>query len=247
MFDVAKPTLAVWKLASCDGCQLQLLHGDDVLTLAERFSVAFFPELTPRRQEGPWDVALVEGSVSTPADQEKIRDIRRSSRLLVAMGTCATAGGVQALRGREDLRSVVYPRPSALDVLQSSDPLSAHVQVDVDIPGCPVDQAQLYHALAQLAAGRRPRPVSHSVCLDCKRAGVGCLAVTRGELCLGPVTRGGCGAVCPRQGRGCDGCFGLAPGARPERLWALRGARRADAARRLAVFQPPRLGKEAER
>jgi coenzyme F420-reducing hydrogenase gamma subunit len=207
-----RPTLAVWKFASCDGCQLTLLNcEDELLAVAERVQVAYFPEATRAVVEGPYDVSLVEGSITTPSDAERIQQVRASSRVLVTIGACATAGGIQALRNFADVSeflSVVYAHPAYVATLDRSTPISAHVTVDFQLRGCPIDKNQLLEVLAALLQGRRPRIPSYSVCVECKRRGTVCVAVAHGTPCLGPVTQAGCGALCPSFHRGCYGCFG---------------------------------------
>ena len=220
----AAPTLAVWKFASCDGCQLSVLDcEDELLTLADRFRIARFPEATSAAVDGPYDISLVEGSISTPADLRRIAEIRAQSRLLVTIGACATAGGIQALRDRADLAawtSAVYPHPEYLDLLARSTPIADHVPVDLEVPGCPVDRSQLLAVLAALLDRHVPHLPTTCVCVECKATGANCVLVAHGAPCLGPVTRGGCGALCPNVHRGCYGCF--VPMESPK-LGALRG------------------------
>jgi sulfhydrogenase subunit delta len=206
------PKLAVWKFASCDGCQLSLLDcEDELLAVAEAVQIAYFPEATRAVVRGPYDLSLVEGSITTPHDAERIQQIRRSSKRLVTIGACATAGGIQALRNTRDvaeLASVVYARPDYLDVLERSTPIRAHVTVEAELRGCPVDKAMLLEAVAAVLHDRKPRIPLSSVCSECKRQGLVCVAVATRAACLGPVTQAGCGALCPAYGRGCFGCFG---------------------------------------
>jgi len=206
------PTLAVWKLASCDGCQLRLLdREDELLALAGAVRVAHFKELSRAVVDGPYDLSLVEGSVTTPDDVERIRAVRRASRRLIAIGACATAGGIQALRNYAaagEYPGTVYARPDYIRSLDRSTPVAAHVTVDFELHGCPIDGDQLLEVITATLAGRRPVVAGHSVCEQCKwRANV-CVLVAEGAPCLGPVTRAGCGALCPALGRGCYGCFG---------------------------------------
>jgi coenzyme F420-reducing hydrogenase gamma subunit len=206
------PRLAVWKLASCDGCQLTLLDcEDELLTLAGRVEIAHFLEASSTLLPGPYDLSLVEGSVSTAADAERVQHIRAESRHLVTIGACATAGGIQALRNfadAEEFRRTVYARPDYIDTLATSTPVSAHVDVDFELRGCPIDRGQLLEVITAFLAGRKPGIPSHSVCFECKRRGTVCVTVAHGTPCLGPVTHAGCGALCPAYGRGCYGCFG---------------------------------------
>ncbi len=207
-----RPTLAVWKFASCDGCQLTLLNcEDELIPLAGEVEIAYFPEATRAVVEGPYDVSLVEGSVTTPGDVERIQRVREVSRRLVTIGACATSGGVQALRNFADVaefRSIVYAHPEYLATLDRSTPIAAHVRVDLELRGCPVDRRQLLEVLAAEIQGRAARVPRHSVCVECKRRGTVCVAVASGTPCLGPVTQAGCGALCPTYARGCYGCFG---------------------------------------
>lgn len=223
------PSLAVWKFASCDGCQLALLDcEDELLALAQRVRIAHFLEATSAVADGPYDISLVEGSVTTPADLSRILRIREQSRVLVAIGACATAGGIQALRNLGDVAefaAVVYARPDYLATLDTSTPISAQVPVDYELRGCPIDRGQLLELLGALLAGRAPRLPRYSVCEQCKARGTPCVLVTGRQPCLGPVTQVGCGAICPAYGRGCYGCFGPAEGADPAALApALRAA-----------------------
>jgi sulfhydrogenase subunit delta len=207
-----RPRVAVFKLASCDGCQLQLLDAEDaLLELVEAVDIVHFREARNRSEPGPYDVTLVEGSVSSPEQVEEIKEIRAMSRFLVTIGACATSGGIQALRNwmvDGQASRAVYPRPEYVSSLPTSTPVSDHVRVDFELPGCPVDRGQLLGTLAALLAGTVPRLSTSSVCVECKRRGYVCVLVAKGEPCLGPVTRTGCGALCPAFGRACYGCFG---------------------------------------
>ena len=207
------PKLAVWKLASCDGCQLTLLDcEDELLAVAGAVEIAHFAEAGLESVvEGPYDVSLVEGSVTTERDARRIAEIRAASKFLVCIGACATAGGIQALRNFGDVAeftSVVYARPEYISTLATSTPVADHVTVDFELRGCPIDRRQLLELLTALLTGRKPQIPSHSVCYDCKLRGTSCVMVSRGVPCLGPVTQAGCGAICPAFGRGCYGCFG---------------------------------------
>jgi sulfhydrogenase subunit delta len=207
-----KPTLAVWKFASCDGCQLTVLNlEDELLELAGEVDIAYFLEASSATVDGPYDLSLVEGSITTPSDAERIQQVRASSRALVTIGACATAGGIQALRNWGDVSefsAVVYAQPDYIATLATSTPIAAHVPVDFELRGCPIDKGQLLEVVSALLNERRPRVRSHSVCIECKRRGTVCVMVAHGTPCLGPVTHAGCGALCPSYDRGCYGCFG---------------------------------------
>ena len=207
-----KPKLAVWKFASCDGCQLSLLDcEDELLALAGEIDIAYFVEATSGNVEGPYDLSLVEGSITTEHDAERIQRVRSASRVLVTIGACATAGGIQALRNFGDVReftSAVYASPEFISTLATSTPISGHVPVDFELHGCPINKRQLLEVVSAFLHGRRPGIPSTSVCTECKRRGTVCVMVAHGTPCLGPVTHAGCGALCPAYDRGCYGCFG---------------------------------------
>jgi coenzyme F420-reducing hydrogenase gamma subunit len=207
-----KPKLAVWKFASCVGCQLSVLScEDELLTLAGQIEIAYFLEASSAVVKGPYDLSLVEGSITTPHDAERIQKVRRASRSLVTIRACATAGGIQALRNFRDVKefiSIVYARPEYISTLEKSTAIAAHVKVDFELRGCPINKNQLVDVINAFIHGRAPSVPPHSVCLDCKRKGVVCVMVARGVPCMGPVTHTGCGVLCPSYARGCYGCFG---------------------------------------
>jgi len=207
-----KPKVAVYKFSSCDGCQLSLLNmEDELLDLAGAIDIAYFLEATRTVKPGPYDIGLVEGSITTPHELERIQSVREECKFLIALGTCATAGGIQALRNftkTEDLAWAVYAHPDYLHYLETATPIAEHVKVDLEIWGCPVNKYMMAEAIAALLQNRRPNFPQHSVCMECKHSGTVCVLVAHGTPCLGPATQAGCGAICPSNGRGCYGCFG---------------------------------------
>ncbi len=217
-----KPRLAVFKFASCDGCQLSLLDAEDeLLALCELVELANFAEASSDLGAGPYDVALVEGSITTAEDAERIKRVRRESAYLITIGACATAGGIQALRNWgqiDEWVAAVYPSPAFINTLATSTPIADHVHVDFELHGCPINQHQLIEVLVAVVEGRRPRIAKHSVCLDCKRQGNVCHVVASAIPCLGPITQSGCGALCPTFNRGCYGCYGPSHQANPAPL-----------------------------
>jgi len=220
----ARPRLAVYKFASCDGCQLALLNlEEELLSLAGAVEIAYFLEASSATLPGPYDVALVEGSVTTPEDAERIRAIRKDAKYLVTIGACATTGGIQALRNWVDVEEFirhVYATPEYIHTLKTSTPISQHVAVDYELNGCPINKVQALEVLTALVQGRTPHLPSHSVCMECKRRGTVCITVAQGIACLGPVTHAGCGAICPAFNRGCYGCFGPMENPNPDSLAA---------------------------
>lgn len=237
-----KPRLAVFKFASCDGCQLSILDlEDELLALAGEIEIAHFAEASRSMKRGPYDLTLVEGSITTPHDLERIKELRRVSKALVTIGACATAGGIQALRNGKDVKefmSAVYAQPSYIETLATSTPIAAHVPVDFELRGCPIDRRQLLDVITAFLTGRRPNVLGHTVCLECKIAGNVCVLVL-GTPCLGPVTHSGCGALCPAHTRGCYGCFG--PSETPNttslsKKWQSLGASETEIARAFKTF-----------
>jgi sulfhydrogenase subunit delta len=207
-----KPKLAVWKFASCDGCQLSLLDcEDELLAVTDQVEIANFAEASRAVVKGPYDLSLVEGSITTAHDAERIHQIRRASKFLITIGACATAGGIQALRNFKDVRdftSLVYATPQYIQTLNKSTPIVDHVRVDFELHGCPINKNQLVEVLSAFLNGRKPNTPPYSVCVECKRRGTVCVMVAHGTPCLGPVTHAGCGAICPCYNRGCYGCYG---------------------------------------
>jgi coenzyme F420-reducing hydrogenase gamma subunit len=242
MEDRLKPRLAVWKFASCDGCQLSLLDcEDELLTLAGAVKIANFLEASSTVEGGPYDLSLVEGSITTAHDAERILEVRRQSRHLVTIGACATHGGIQALRNFADVHefvAAVYASPEYISTLATSTPISAHVPVDFELQGCPINKTQLLEVISAFLVGRKPAVAAHSVCIECKQSGTVCVMV-QGTPCLGPITHAGCGAICPGCRRGCYGCYG--PMETPNtpalaREWRLLGATPRDITRALLTF-----------
>jgi coenzyme F420-reducing hydrogenase gamma subunit len=240
---MSRPTVAVWKFSSCDGCQLTILDcEDELLAIAAALDIRLFLEAGPADDLDHYDISLVEGSITTAHDAERIVDVRARSGLLITIGACATAGGVQALRNSADVGeyvTTVYARPEWISTLATSTPIADHVKVDHELRGCPVSKRELLETITALLAGRRLPVTGHSVCIECKQAGNPCLLVSAGTPCLGPVTHAGCGALCPSFHRGCFGCFGPSESADVEALraaWAASGIADAVLVRSLCTF-----------
>ncbi len=209
---IIKPKVAVFKFASCDGCQLSLLDAEDeLLTVAGAIDLAFFPEASRRMLKGPYDIGIVEGSITTPHDVEKIREVRKLCNVLITIGACATAGGIQALRNWKNVEEyiqIVYASPEYISTLDKSMPISSFVKVDFELRGCPINKNQLIEVINAFLNKRKPNINSNSVCVECKLKGNTCVMVASGIPCMGGVTHAGCGAICPTYNRGCYGCFG---------------------------------------
>ncbi|NIR48217.1 oxidoreductase [candidate division KSB1 bacterium] len=241
--DKRNPKLAVWKFASCDGCQLSLLDcEDELLAIAGAVEIANFPEASRAIVKAPYDLSLVEGSITTPHDEQRIHQVRKVSKVLVTIGACATAGGIQALRNFKDVHdfvSIVYASPDYISTLKNSTPIDEHVFVDFELRGCPISKQQLLEVVSAFLNGRKPNIPTYSLCVDCKRKGVACVMVAQGTPCMGPVTQTGCGVLCPSYNRGCYGCFG--PMENPDtralsEWWTKLGVKDEDIIRSLRTF-----------
>jgi len=217
-----RPRIGVFKFTSCDGCQLSILNLEqELLDLIGLFQVAYFREATDRPLRGHLDIALVEGSVSTERQRSHVIEIRERTQYLVTIGACATSGGLQALRNWaniEEYKKAVYPSPGMIETLPCSTPVSDHVYVDYELWGCPVSSDELSETLGSFLLDRRPGMPAYSLCMECKSKGIPCLLVAKSEPCLGPVTRAGCGVICPALKRPCYGCFGPKEGANIDSL-----------------------------
>ncbi len=240
-----KPSLAVWKFSSCDGCQLSILDcEDELLALAGAIDIANFPEASRAVYPGPYDVSLVEGSVTTPEDRERLQDIRKQSKYLIAIGACAVSGGIQALKNLKDVDefiSIVYANPEYISTLETSTSIAEHIPVDLELRGCPINKAQLIAVLTAVLHGKQPHLSPHSVCIECKLNGNPCLTVAHGTPCLGPVTHAGCDALCPSFNRGCFGCYGPKESANSDsivQLWQQMGVPDAQIERTINHIHP---------
>lgn len=211
-----KVTVAIHKLTSCSGCQLAFINqGMALLDLLNYVEIRHFIEGGINNPDCPVDVAFVEGSISTPHDLERIKSVREQSKLIVTLGACATSGGVQALRNiaalygsAQTMKAGVYASPDFIATLDNSEPVASIIKVDYELWGCPVSAQQLSHFLSQLLLGAEPKVEKEKLCMECKRNQTVCVLVTRQAPCLGPVTRTGCGAMCPSYGKACYNCYG---------------------------------------
>lgn len=209
-----KPKIAVHKFSSCDGCQLAFLNaGEGLITLTGIVDIVHFAEAGFLDEQAQVDIAFVEGSISAPHELTRIKQVRETSQYLITIGACATAGGLQALRNMHNAGEWiegVYAQPQYIDLLTESTPIREHVKVDLELWGCPVNTRQVLTAVRSLLFGVAPVEEADKVCLECKRQQNVCVLVAKGEPCLGPVTRTGCGAICPHVGRDCYACYGPA-------------------------------------
>ncbi|MBS1154090.1 MAG: sulfhydrogenase subunit delta [Proteobacteria bacterium] len=212
-----KPKIAIHKFASCSGCQLAFVNmGEDLIELLQLVDLVHMAEvgsMAPEDQQV--DIAFIEGSITTPHDVDRLLKIRANSACLITIGACATSGGIQALRNNADsgewMRSV-YAKPEFIQSLSTSAAIANHVKVDFELWGCPVSSRQMFTAIRTLLYGVPPLSLREKVCQECKRRGNVCILVTQDAPCMGPVTRTGCGALCPSFGAPCYTCYGPAEG-----------------------------------
>jgi len=219
---MSKATVAIHKFSSCDGCQLALLNlGESLLLLTELVDILHFAEAGPLDEDAKVDIAIIEGSVSTSHDIDRLNKIRDNSTYLMTIGVCATSGGLQALRNMADTKqwiADIYANPAVIDSLDKSTAIKDHVKVDLELWGCPINQRQILMAIRALLFGVLPVDEHDKVCMECKRHQIVCVMVTKNEPCMGPVTRTGCGALCPSVGRDCYGCYGPAENANTQAM-----------------------------
>ena len=208
-----KPKIGIFSLTGCGGDQLMILNLEDVLLeLLNRFDIKNFQEASSHHEEAELDIAFVEGSVSTESDLKKLREVREKSEMLIAMGDCAIGGCVQAMRNgqmsmAERMRKVYGTEEDYYDVLEPKG-LAEYVEVDVEIPGCPIEKKEILRAITSILHGDMPEQIDYPVCVECKLKGYPCVLVEKGMPCLGPIIRAGCDARCPGLGLDCIGCRG---------------------------------------
>jgi coenzyme F420-reducing hydrogenase gamma subunit len=206
-----KARVAIFSLTGCEGCSLAILELEDtLLQILDAVSIVNFREGMSERD---WriDIGFVDGAVSSPHDEEQIRAYRACCRTLVAIGACACLGGVNTLKHEHlssEYRRYVYGDRATLFATTDARPISAVVKVDYELPGCPMVKEEFLRFLTCLITGRPFRLPEYPVCVECKRRGVLCL-YERGEICLGPLTRAGCDAICPYYGAKCEACRGV--------------------------------------
>jgi len=209
-----KLKIAIFDLTDCEGCELEFINLREKLTsIAEQTDIANWRLGSTNNDPGPFDVTFIEGTPITDADIQTVKQARAVSRIIVSLGSCADLGGVQSWtrsagwqKGVKQVYGEKYKTES-----RAPKPISYYIDVDVHLPGCPINQDELADFLGALLAGRMPTEARFPVCLECKANENECLLLN-GEACLGPVTKGGCGAVCPSKGLRCWGCFGALRG-----------------------------------
>jgi coenzyme F420-reducing hydrogenase gamma subunit len=236
-----RPRIAFFDFTGCEGCQLTVV--DSLQTHPELLSaveiVQFREAMTEK--DDTYHIAFIEGACTRPGDEDRLRAIRQQAGVVIALGACAHLGGVNALRdwqSLDEVRRYVYGSGGRLIASYEARPIEAVIQVDGFIPGCPIDRHEFVRLVTHLLQGRQPASPDHPVCVECKLNENICVYL-RGDTCLGPITRAGCGAICPAHGAGCDGCRGLVPTPNLEWLRAVmaeHGITPADIDARLHLF-----------
>ncbi|HDO19352.1 MAG TPA: hypothetical protein ENG74_01360 [Thermoplasmatales archaeon] len=210
-----KLKVAFFDFASCEGCQLQVANlEEEILHLIEIVDIVSFREVMKEHSDD-YDIAIVEGSIIRPMDEERLKKIRERAKILIALGSCACIGGVNKLRNRFDhkeLLETVYgnsnlKRNPFFDISDAR-AVDEIVKVDYYIPGCPINREEFKQVIVALALGKKPEIPDYPVCVECKKKENICV-YEKGLLCLGPITRAGCDAICPTYGNACDGCRGI--------------------------------------
>ena len=237
-----KPKVGVFSFTSCEGCQLQILNlEDELLDLLGHIEIVNFREAMTEKGED-YQIALVEGSISTRSDAEELSEIREQADLVISIGACAVTTGLNGMRNlntaREAWRRVYPDREFDDNVASEVRPVSEVVEVDFEVPGCPIDRGELLRVLSVLLAGGVPRVPRTPVCDECRRAGNPCL-LDSGRYCFGSLAPSGCGAVCTSFGESCVACRGHLPNAPVEELMEVllqKGLSREEIIVRLSQF-----------
>ena len=207
-----KPRIAIYDFTDCEGCEVKLVSlREKLLLLENKVDIVNWRLGQERFEPGPYDITIIEGTPITQHEIDLLKELRENSKILVALGACAALGGVPAIMPEKD-RKMWYEKiyssqyhPKGVDAL----PLSAHVKVDFSIHGCPVDEEQVVKVLEELLSGKTPSYRGYSTCFECKQKGNKCRIAEEEKPCLGPITQGGCKAVCVSGGSPCYGCFGV--------------------------------------
>jgi len=206
-----KPKIAIYDFTDCEGCEVKLVSlRERLLQVEKKVDIVNWRLGQEHFEPGPYDVTIIEGAPITEKEVILLKELRENSKFLIALGACAALGGIPAIMPQKD-RKYWYEKiytsqyhPRGIDAL----PLSAYVNVDFSIHGCPVDENELVRVIEEILAGKKPSYRGYSVCRDCKLAGNRC-RIVNGKPCLGPITQGGCGAICIKGGSPCYGCFGI--------------------------------------
>lgn len=208
-----KPRVAFFDFTGCEGCQLEALNFEqELLDILNAVEIVNFREAMTERSDD-YDIAFIDGAITTPSGVERIKKIREQAKVLVAIGACATIGGINCLKNfypLEEVKRIVYGDSAHYYQTITAQPVDAVVPVDYYVYGCPMTQSEYLKVLKALLQGKKPEIPNYPVCTECKKAGNECVFL-KGQTCMGPVTRAGCGAICVSAGQVCWGCRGLVP------------------------------------
>ncbi len=206
-----KSKIAIYDFTDCEGCEVKLISLREKLLLLEKKVEIVNWRLTQESfQSGPYDIAIIEGTPITQYEIDLLKELRNSASVLIALGACAALGGIPAImpeKNRKYWYEKIYTsqyHPRGIDAL----PLSSYVKIDFAIHGCPVDENEVVRVMEELLSGKKPSYRGYSVCFECKLVGNPCRLIEN-KPCLGPITQGGCGAICVSGGSPCYGCFGI--------------------------------------
>lgn len=207
-----KPKVAFFELTSCEGCQLQIVNlEDEIVSVSGLVDIVNFREAISDKGDS-FDIVFIEGCVSRPKDEKKLKELRDKAKYVVAMGACACIGGINCMKNFQNLdevRKAVYGEKARLFETAEAKPISEYVKVDFFIPGCPIHKGEFLEVVKSLLQGKNPLIPDHPVCMECKLAENECV-FDKGLVCMGSVSRAGCGAWCPSNGNACEGCRGIA-------------------------------------
>jgi len=206
-----KPKVAFFDFAGCEGDQLQIANlEEDLLALLQQVEVVSFREVMKEHSDN-YDIAFIEGSCTRLQDEDRLKQIRKNAKIVVAIGSCATIGGINSLRNYrelEDVKRTVYGDNAKYFDAYTARPIDAVITVDAYVHGCPINKEEFLSVVKSLLLGKRPDIPTYPVCVECKKNENVC-AFERGQFCVGPVTRAGCNSCCVIEGTICWGCRGL--------------------------------------
>jgi coenzyme F420-reducing hydrogenase gamma subunit len=219
-----KPQIAIHKFTGCAGCQLEFLHLEEsFIKLLDLFDISYWVMVKRHNSEGPWDISLVEGGISTPEEIREIKEIRKKSKIVVAFGDCAITGCIPSIRNwmpQMEAETKTYPDTSMIHSTKILG-IGEYVRVDMNLRGCPPHRDTILEILKAILLNTRPRLRQHPVCVECKLKDNECLITSKKIPCMGPVISAGCGAICPSLHRPCEGCYGPMSNPNPESLAAI--------------------------
>jgi sulfhydrogenase subunit delta len=210
---VKKPKVGFYGVTGCAGCLLSVIFNEDeIVDIINSVDIVSFPFIKGQNSDGELDICFIEGTVVSKDDEKVVNQLRERSKVIVALGTCACEGNIPAIRNYTDKNKLsewkFKKNPQNQDTAEAK-PVHEVIQVEYRLPGCPPDRDEVKRFIKDLLLNKVFRNFKSAVCIECKLNENGCL-LDDNQICLGPITSGGCNAVCPSHGLKCYGCRGIA-------------------------------------